>query len=849
MTSPKAGAGSARDVLEAVSIPLPGMTCAACAARIEKKLRKLAGVEAVNVNFAMEMATMSVDPALAPLTRLIEVIRDAGFDARTARVRIPIRELQMSASSGIPMERSLMARAGVKRAVVNLAAEEAVVDYIPGTVSIGELREAIGRAGYESGHPASQGSEDEAGTRRRRTRSLALRFVVSLIFALSTLVVSMPLRMSPLASHHGHLPLGLVIPLDPVLRERIPGIYDLSPPALRYLLLILTLPFLFWTGREFFVSAWRGLRSRNADMNTLVALATGSLFLFSAGHTLLGEFLAARNLPHDVYFQTVAWIVTLVLLGRLLEAAVKHRISEAQRTLAGLRPAKAHVRRKGNELDVPAEEVIPGDRVVIRPGERIAVDGKVLSGSTTVNESMLTGKSMPSEKRAGDPVFGATVNQAGAIEIEATRVGKDAVLARILKQLDHARSRKAPVQRFADRLAFWCVPIVLSLAMLSFAAWFDFGPEPRMPLAVLAFVTVLIVSSPCMMGLAVPAALMVATGRGAAGGILLRGGDAIERLHGVTVAVLDKSGALISGDPVVTDFVMLKGISQAELLRLSAAVENRSDHPVAAAIVRRAGPAGLPEIDDFHSVPGMGVTGKVGASQVVVGKPGFLESRKIDISTAAGEVARFADEGKTSILVAVDGRLAGVIAVASAIKDGSREALARLRKLGLRVILLSGDSGDTARALAHQAGIDEVIAGVLPAQKGREVSRLRSEGEIVAMIGDGIDDAPALARADVGIAIGTGTNLALESADVTLIRGTLHGVADSIALSRATIRTIRQNLVGALVYNVIGILLAAGILYPLFGVLLSPVFAAAALALSSVGVLINSLRLRHFRFA
>lgn len=809
----------------------------------------MAGVEAVNVNFATEQATMSVDSRLVPLSGIVEAIRDAGYDARTARVRLPIRDLQMSAPSGAPIESSLLSRPGVTRAAVNLALEEAVVDYIPGIVSIDELRQAIERAGYESGHPASQGSDEENATRSRRMRSLFLRFAVSMFLAVAILVLSMPLKTQTGTWPDGDPVMVLLMPLDGELRQRIPGVYALSPAALRSLLMILTLPIIFWTGREFFVSAWKGLRRRNADMNTLIALATGSAFLFSAVHTISGDFPATRNLPHAVLFETVAWIVAIVLLGRLLEATARHRTTKSLRQLAGLRVPTAHVRRKGNELDIPAEELIPGDRVLIRPGQKIAVDGKVVSGATTVDESMLTGESLLSGKGLGDPVFGATVNQAGSMEIEATRVGKDSMLARIIRQLEDAQGRKAPIQHLADRVASWLVPIVLCAAIVTFLVWFDFGPQPGVQFAILAFVSVLVISCPGAVGLAVPTAIMVATSRGAAGGILMRGGDDIERLHKVTVILIDKTGTITSGTPVVTDFVLLRNISQAELLGLTAAVEKRSRHPLAAAIVRRAGLKALPDIQDFHSVPGMGVSARVEGRQVVVGKPGFLESQKIDISEAAVELVRFSGEGKTSILIAVDGRLAGAIALADEIKDGSQQAMARLKDLGLRVIMLSGDSEATARAVARAVGIDEVIADVLPARKAQEVSRLQQEGHLVAMVGDGINDAQALARADVGIAIGTGTDVALEASDVTLIRGTLQGLADSIALSRATMRTIRQNLFWALAYNVIGIPLAAGALYPILGVQLSPVFAAAAMAVSSLVVVINSLRLRRFRLA
>jgi Cu+-exporting ATPase len=831
------------------AIPVIGMTCAACAARIQKKLQNVDGVASANVNFATERATVVFD-SRASLPRLIDAIRAAGYDARTARVKIPIRNLQLSAPSGKPIERQLLALPGVMQATVNLAAEEAHVDYIPGVVGIVELQEAIRKAGYEPAHATASELDDEE-IRRKRGRSLFWQFLVAAVAAIAAMAFSMPLMMSG-GTHASADPLmRLMMPLDAALRTQFPQLYALSRLALKLILLGLTLPVVLWSGREFFIGAWRAMKHRAADMNTLVAMGTGSALLYSIVNTFLGGLLARYGLPSDVYYEAVVWIIALVLLGRLLEHGAKRRTSAALRKLLGLRVKSARVIREGKEVEIPAEELVAGDVVVIRPGEKIPVDGVVLSGESSVDESMLTGESQPVSKSIDAMLFGATLNGTGSLTMRATHVGKETALAQIIRLVEDAQGKKAPIQRVGDVVASYFVPIVLSIAIATFVIWYDFGPAPALPLAMLSFVTVLIIACPCAVGLATPTAVMVGTGRAATRGILVRGGDALERLHSVTTVVLDKTGTITEGSPAVTDFVLLSGMQHRDLLRYAAAVERLSEHPVARAVQKRAEGLfdSLPEATDFSAVPGKGVVARVEGHEVRIGSPAYVADAGTDISTAEEELEAFTQSGKTPLLVAIDGRLAGLFAVTDPVKAGSAEAVAALKRMGLKVRMLSGDNRRTAEAIGREVGITEIAAEVLPAQKSEEVTRLQRAGEVVAMVGDGINDAPALARADIGIAIGTGTDVAIEASDVTLIGGRLDALVEAIQLSRMTMRTIRQNLFWAFVYNVVGIPIAAGALYPLFGILLSPVFASAAMALSSVTVVSNSLRLRRARLA
>jgi P-type Cu+ transporter len=832
---------------QSATVPVVGMTCAACATRIQRKLSRLEGVESANVNFATERATVRWKSGTTDLGKVIGAIRDAGYDARTARVRIPITDLQLSAPSPQPIERRLRAIPGVTSATVSLGTEDATVDYIPGVVGITELQDAIRSLGYSPGHAAGPGADAEDQARRQRMRTITLKFVVSAIAAVAAMILSMPLMMTD-AHHHGDPLMRLMMPFDDALRAALPQVYALSPFTLQLLLLLVAIPVIGWAGREFFTGAWRATRHRNADMNTLIAIGTGSAFLYSLFNTFFGDWLIRRGLAADVYYEAVVWIIALILLGKLLEASAKGRASDAIRKLVGLRVRTARVVRDGSEIEIDTEQVVPGDEIVVRPGEKIPVDGVVVAGGSAVDESMLTGEPLPVRKEPGDDLFGATINQTGSLRLRATRVGKDSALAQIIRLVEEAQGTKAPIQRFADLVASWFVPIVVSIAIASFVIWYDFGPAPALPFAVIAFVTVLIIACPCAVGLATPTAIMVGTGKAASAGILIRGGEALERLHQVTTVVLDKTGTITVGRPAVTDILLLHGFQQDDLLRLAGAVENLSEHPLARSIVRRAEGIGkLPPADEFESVTGKGVTALVRGKQIVVGSPSFLRESGFDITVIEEELSLFAGQVKTTVLVGVDGALAGALAISDPIKEGSAEAIAALKAMGVEVAMLTGDNRIPAEAIGAAVGIDRVEAEVLPGEKSEAVARLQREGRVVAMVGDGINDAPALARADVGIAIGTGTDIAIEASDVTLIRGELSSLVDAIAVSKGTMRTIRQNLFGAFIYNVIGIPIAAGALYPFFGLLLSPVFASLAMALSSVTVVTNSLRLRRLR--
>jgi Cu+-exporting ATPase len=607
-----------------------------------------------------------------------------------------------------------------------------------------------------------------------------------------------------------------------------------------------------WAGRHFYTRAWAAFRHHSADMNTLVAVGTGAAFLYSVAATVAPGFFLARGVAPDVYYEAVVFIIALILLGNALEARAKRQTSSALRALVHLQPKTARVVRGGVEADVPVEEVRAGDEVVVRPGERVPVDGEVIAGSSAVDESMLTGESLPVKKEPGDRVIGATINKTGAFRLRATTLGADGMLAQIVRLMRDAQGSRAPIQRLADRLSAVFVPVVLQLAIATFVVWFvaaDAAPGVR---AFAAAVAVLIIACPCAMGLAVPTAVMVSTGKGAELGVLIKGGEALQRAGDVRVVVLDKTGTITEGRPTVTDVVAGAWAGrEEELLRLAASLEASSEHPLADAVVRRARDAGLAlsPAEGFEAVTGRGAVGVVDGRALAIGNEALLADYSVSTAPLAEEAERLAGEAKTPVFVAVDGELAGVLAIADPVRDTSREAIARLRRMGLETVMLTGDNRRTAEAVARQAGVDRVVAGVLPEGKVAEIRRLQEQGKTVAMVGDGINDAPALAQADVGIAVGTGTDVAIEASDVTLMRGDLRGVASAIALSRRTMRTMKQNLFWAFVYNVVGIPVAAGALFPAWGLLLSPVLASAAMAFSSVSVVANSLRLRRFRAA
>jgi P-type Cu+ transporter len=778
--------------------------------------------------------------------------------ASPSRVTIQISGMPCAACQA-RVQKALSIAPGVLDASVNLMTAEAAVSYDPAASSTEALVARVRSTGY--GAAMSQAGDDavaqQDAARARELRDLRAKALVALAAGVGTMVASMPLMAA-----HAHL--GLGAPTDPFMRwsmrvldlplsRALPWLYEVPPRALSFALLAVTTAVMAWAGRHFYTRAWAAFRHHSADMNTLVAVGTGAAYVLSLVATLAPGFFVARGVAPDVYYEAVVLIIALILVGNMLEARAKRQTSAALRGLMKLQPKTARVVRGGVEVDVAVDGVHAGDVVVVRPGERLPVDGEVLSGVSAVDESMLTGEPLPVEKRAGDRVIGATVNGAGAFRYRATGVGADTVLAHIVKLMREAQGSRAPIQKLADRISGIFVPVVLSLSIATFVVWFvaaDAAPAVR---ALVAAVAVLVIACPCAMGLAVPTAVMVATGKGAELGVLIKGGEALERAHAIDTVVLDKTGTITEGRPAVTDVVVAAGspVPEDVLVALVAAVERASEHPLAAAISAHAAgrSLGIPEVQEFESVTGRGARGAVDGHVVLVGSPALLAAEGISTEPLDARAAELASRGRTAVFAAVDGVLAGLLAIADELRPTSREAIARLRRMGLEVVMLTGDARRTADAVARAAGVERVVADVMPEGKVAEVERLQREGKVVAMVGDGINDAPALATAEVGIAMGSGTDIAVEASDVTLMRPDLRAVADAIALSRRTMRTMRQNLFWAFAYNVVGIPIAAGILYPAFGLLLSPVLASAAMAGSSVSVVTNSLGLRRFKGA
>ena len=804
------------------------MTCAACVSHVEHALEGVPSVSDAVVNLATERATLTW-AADAALGEAIDAIEDAGYGVGTAKSTLAVVGMTCAACVS-HIESALVDVEGVLGANVNLATERATIEYVPGVAGPADMRRAIEDAGY--GAALLTGDPDDAVT-ARDTAKLRTKFVASLAAA----VVVMALMA-------------------------IPGAGDVLPFSMDYLFLVIAAPVQFWAGSQFYVGAWGALKHRTSNMNTLIALGTSVAFFYSAAATLFGGSSLFALGDAETFFDTSTAIIGLVLLGRYMEAKARGRASEAIRSLMDLQPATARVIRDGEHVDVPVEDIAVGDLVLVRPGEKVAVDGEVVEGRSSVDEAMLTGESAWVEKGPGSVVYGATLNNTGVLTFRATGVGADTMLARIVALVEEAQASRAPIQRLADVVSAYFVPTVVVTAALVFVVWLAFGPAPAHLYAMLTTVAVLIIACPCAMGLATPTAVMVGTGKGAEHGILFRSAEALERVHKVDVVVLDKTGTLTAGKPSVTDIAALHD-GEDDLLRLAASVESGSEHPLGAAIVAAAderGLAALPSMD-FEALPGLGIIATVGGRRAALGNEAMMRAEGLDVASLAEEAGRLAGQGKTPIYVAADGRIEGLIAVADTLKPDSPAAVAALRERETEVVMLTGDSTRTAEAVAAQAGIDRVVAEVLPGDKAAFVERLQAEGRVVAMVGDGINDAPALAQADVGIAIGTGTDVAMETAQVTLVRGELGGVDTAVQLSRASMRTIRQNLFWAFAYNVALIPVAAGVLYPVFAGgapealrpvfgefgFLNPTLAAAAMAISSVSVVTNSLRLKRFR--
>ncbi|MEX2180415.1 MAG: heavy metal translocating P-type ATPase [Gemmatimonadaceae bacterium] len=753
----------------------------------------------------------------------------------TTTTRIPVTGMTCAACQS-RVQRALQAQPGVTDATVNLMMGNAAVSYDPAVVTPSALVAAIRDTGYGAELPAT--TEDAFKEQETRDRETAEEFRVLKSQAIVSGVI-------------GAIAMALSMPL---MRDTgMPGHSTYPAPLIVWTLFALTLGVMVTAGRHFYTRAWAAFRHHSADMNTLIAVGTGAAFVYSVIATLVPEFFRSRGVPADVYYETVIIIIALILTGNAFEARAKRNTSVALRALVKLQPKTARVLRgaPATEVDIPIEQLAPSDIVVVRPGERVPVDGIVTRGESAVDESMLTGESLPVAKQPGDRVIGGTVNRTGAFRLRATALGADSVLAQIVRLMRDAQGSRAPIQRMADRISGIFVPVVISIAIATLAAWFVLAEAAPAVRGFAAAVTVLIIACPCAMGLAVPTAVMVSTGKGAELGVLIKGGEALQRAGDVDTIVLDKTGTVTEGRPTVTDLVRVGDTSDDALIRLVASVERSSEHPLAEAIVQYAAARkiALADVERFASVTGRGATGVVDGTPVAVGNAELMADQGIDVAPLAAPAARLAGEGKTPMYVAAGGALAGLIAVADPIRATSRAAIARFHAMGLEVVMLTGDARRTAEAIAREAGIHRIVAGVLPAGKVDEIKRLQAAGRVVAMVGDGVNDAPALAQADIGLAVGTGTDIAAEAADVVLMRGDLGSAAQAILLSRRTMRTMKQNLFWAFAYNVVGIPVAAGVLYPAFGLLLSPIVAGGAMAFSSVSVVANSLRLRRARIA
>jgi len=812
---------------EKAHIHITGMTCTTCAATIEKGLAETPGVEQANVSFASEKAIVEYDPSRVDLTKIKDTISQIGYGVATKKSIFPVGGMTC-ASCVARVEEALSSVPGVISANVNLASEKATVEYTEGT-NIADLRQAVKDAGYELGSETER-LEDVTTAAQRELQSVRNRFIFAAILASSI----MALMWAPTF---------------------------VGKP---YLLWALATPVQFWAGWRFYRGAWGALRHKTADMNTLVAVGTSAAYFYSVIAVLFPGLFTAAGVELGLYFDTSAMIITLILLGRFLETRARGQTSEAIKKLIGLNPKTALVIRDGEEREISVEDVQVGDLILVRPGGRVPVDGIIREGYSSIDESMITGESIPLEKKAGDEVIGASINKTGSFKFEATRVGKDTTLAQIIRLVDEAQGSKAPIQRLADIIASYFVPIVIGIAIITFIIWYFAGPSPALTYAILNFVAVLIIACPCAMGLATPTAIIVGTGKGAEHGILIRSAETLERSHKIKAVLLDKTGTLTQGEPKVTDIIALPSSSQEEVLRLAASAEHGSEHPLGEAIVKAALEKKLEvsPASDFNAIPGHGVEASVEGKKLLLGNLRLMNEKNLSLNGLGEEAERFRAKGKTVMFLGIDNHIAGIIALADTLKPNAKAAMDALHNMGIEVMMLTGDNQRTAEAIAQQVGIDRVLAEVLPEHKAQEVKKLQQEGKVVAMVGDGINDAPALAQADVGIAIGTGTDVAMETGDITLISGDLTGIITAVSLSKRTMRTIKQNLFWAFAYNTALIPVAAGVLYLAFSNtgapsglhfilgnygFLNPILAAAAMAVSSLTVVFNSLRLKRFR--
>ncbi len=807
-------------------LKIEGMTCASCAKAVERATKKLKGVTESNVNFATEKLNISFDETKISVADIQETVKKAGYKAITNSTNKILKiEGMTCASCAKAVERATRKLNGVTEANVNYATEKLSISYEPSKIKVSDIKKAIEKAGYKAREEETTVDTDKE-RKEKEMKLLWRKFIISIIFAVPLLYVSM-----------GHM-VGLPLPdfINP----------NINPIAFALTQLLLTLPVII-AGNRFYTVGFKALFKRSPNMDSLIAIGTSAAVLYGVFATVK-IFGGHHEYAHDLYFESAAVIITLITLGKYLEAVSKGKTSEAIKKLMGLAPKTAIVIRSGKEVEITIEEVEVGDVIVVKPGEKMPVDGEVVEGTTSVDESMLTGESIPVEKNVGDKIIGASINKNGNIKYKATKVGKDTALAQIIKLVEDAQGSKAPIAKLADVISGYFVPIVITLAVISGLAWYFIGGESEI-FSLTIFISVLVIACPCALGLATPTAIMVGTGKGAEHGVLIKSGAALETAHKIKTIVFDKTGTITEGKPKVTDVVVTNGIKENDLLQLAASAEKGSEHPLGEAIVKGAEEKGLEfkKIDFFKAIPGHGIEVKIDGKDILLGNRKLMVESKISLENLEATSHKLAGEGKTPMYIAINNKMAGIIAVADTVKENSKKAIEKLHQMGIEVAMITGDNKRTAEAIAKQVGIDRVLAEVLPQDKANEVKKLQAEGKKVAMVGDGINDAPALAQADIGIAIGSGTDVAMESADIVLMRSDLMDVPTAIQLSKNTIKNIKENLFWAFGYNTLGIPIAMGVLHIFGGPLLNPMIAGAAMSLSSVSVLMNALRLKRFK--